>query len=248
MIRFLDSCASTSSELALCDDAPHGFVVAARSQTAGRGQRGNSWEAEPGKNLTFSILLRPCNLHPARQFELSMVVSLAIADAIDKLLPAGLRTIVKWPNDIYVGLEKICGILIENKLSPTPGGTGGMVIERSIAGIGINVNQKVFLSDAPNPTSVILHNGGAETSLEPFLADVCRNILEYWSAYEAAPDAEVLRQHYFSRLLWTSGEHRFADKDGRFTAHIVSVASDGMLTLSNGRTYAFKEVSFLVSD
>ena len=123
-----------------------------------------------------------------------------------------------------------------------------MVIERSIAGIGINVNQKVFLSDAPNPTSVILHNGGAETSLEPFLADVCRNILEYWSAYEAAPDAEVLRQHYFSRLLWTSGEHRFADKDGRFTAHIVSVASDGMLTLSNGRTYAFKEVSFLVSD
>ena len=106
MIRFLDSCASTSSELALCDDAPHGFVVAARSQTAGRGQRGNSWEAEPGKNLTFSILLRPRSLHPARQFELSMVVSLAIADAIDKLLPAGLRTIVKWPNDIYVGLEK----------------------------------------------------------------------------------------------------------------------------------------------
>ena len=248
MIRFLDSCASTSSELARCEDAPHGFVIAARSQTAGRGQRGNSWEAEPGKNLTFSMLLRPQGLHPARQFELSMVVSLAIADAIDARLPQGVRTIVKWPNDIYVGLEKICGILIENKLAPTPGGAGGLVIERSLAGIGINVNQIVFVSDAPNPTSLILHNGGVETPLEPFLDEVCARILTYWASYEAAPDAEELGRRYFGRLLWTSGEHPFADKDGRFMAHIVSVAPDGMLTLSNGRTYAFKEVSFLVSD
>lgn len=248
MIRVLDSCASTSSELARCDDAPHGFVIASRSQTAGRGQRGNSWEAEPGKNLTFSLLLRPLGLHPARQFELSMVVSLAIADAIDAVLPEGKHTIVKWPNDIYVGLEKICGILIENKLAPAPGGAGGMVIERSIAGVGINVNQTAFVSDAPNPTSVILQNGGRETALEPFLSDVCRRILDYWAAYEAAPDAEALGRRYFARLLWTSGEHPFADCDGRFMAHIVSVASDGMLTLSNGRTYAFKEVSFLVSD
>ena len=98
-------------------DAPAGTVLAARMQTAGRGQRGASWEAEPGKNLTFSQLFRPDRLHAARQFELSMLVSLAIADTVDDLIAhTGLSAKIKWPNDIYVGDRKICGILIENKL------------------------------------------------------------------------------------------------------------------------------------
>ena len=148
-ITVLDSCRSTSSEFTDPDRFRHGAVIATREQTAGRGQRGNSWEAEPGKNLTFSMLLRPRGLHAARQFELSMVVSLAIADAIDALLPQGVRTAVKWPNDIYIGMEKVCGILIENRLA-------GPFIEYSVAGIGININQRRFLSDAPNPTSAVV--------------------------------------------------------------------------------------------
>ena len=86
VIDWLDACASTSSELAARPDAPAGLVVAARTQTAGRGQRGNSWEAEPGANLTFSQLLRPAAIGAVRQFELSMIVSLAIADTLDALL------------------------------------------------------------------------------------------------------------------------------------------------------------------
>lgn len=240
-ITVLDSCRSTSSEFTSPDRFRHGSVIATREQTAGRGQRGNSWEAEPGKNLTFSMLLRPERLHAARQFELSMVVSLAIADAVDALLPRGIHTMVKWPNDIYIGMEKVCGILIENRLS-------GPFIEYSIAGIGININQRRFLSDAPNPTSVILHNGGVESSLPRCLKDVCVRILDYWHRFESNPDPEALKAEYFRRLIWTSGDHPFADADGKFTAHITDVGSDGTLHLSNGRSYAFKEVSFLIED
>lgn len=235
----VDSCTSTNALLSAMADAPHATVVCTRRQTAGRGQRGNSWEAEPGKNLTFSMLLRPVALHASRQFELSMVVSLAVADAIDAVLPEGVGTQIKWPNDIYVGLEKICGILIENKLS-------GSDIERSIAGIGINVNQRVFVSDAPNPTSVILKNGGAETDLDAMLDDLVGRIGRYWAAYETSGDAEGLRRSYMGRLMWTDGIHPFADADGAFEAHICDVAPDGMLLLSNGRRYAFKEVSYTI--
>ena len=238
-IEILDSCTSTNAILAARPDAPHGTIIATREQTAGRGQRGNSWEAEPGKNLTFSLLLRPEGLPAPRQFELSMVVSLAIADAIDQALPAGLHTTVKWPNDIYVGLEKICGILIENKLA-------GRLIERAIAGIGINVNQRVFLSDAPNPTSIILHNGGATTDLDQLLAAVGSRILSYWAAYEANPDLQALKSKYFSRLMWTDGSHTFTDANGSFSAHITDVDPDGTLTISNGRSYAFKEVAYVI--
>ena len=238
-ITTVDSCASTNALLTAMTDAPHAAVVCAREQTAGRGQRGNSWEAEPGKNLTFSMLLRPAALHASRQFEMSMVVSLAVADAIDAVLPDGIRTQIKWPNDIYVGLEKICGILIENKLA-------GACIERAIAGIGINVNQAAFVSDAPNPTSVILKNGGRETDLDAMLADVADRIEQGFGAYEAEPDADSLKKRYMARLMWTAGQHPFADADGPFEARICDVEPDGTLLLSNGKRYAFKEVSYTI--
>lgn len=238
--EILDACTSTNTLMSGRTDAPHGSVLAARAQSHGRGQRGNSWESEPGRNLTFSLMLRPAALPAARQFELSMVVSLAIADAIDALLPEGVRTTVKWPNDIYIGLGKVCGILIENRLCEAR-------VDSSIVGAGINVNQRRFTSDAPNPVSVIHHNGGRETDLDTFLRDVTARITADWDAYSAAPDPEALSERYFARLLWTTGDHPFRDADGRtFTSHITSVASDGTLTLANGRSFLFKEVSFII--
>ncbi len=239
LISILDTCRSTNSVLNELTDAPGGTVIATRCQTAGRGQRGNSWEAEPGKNLTFSMLFRPTELEATRQFELSMIVSLAIADAIDTRLPDGVSTTIKWPNDIYIGLEKICGILIENKLS-------GRLIERAIAGVGINVNQRQFLSDAPNPTSLIHHNGGTTTDLDTFLAEVTGRMAAYASEYFAAPYPQSLKTAYMRRLMWTHGEHPFRDAEGSFQAHITDVALDGMLRLSNGRSYAFKEVAYII--
>lgn len=150
----LDSVGSTSSWLAsMGDEAPHGLAVMAREQTAGRGQRGNSWEAEPGMNITLSLMLRPQGLHPGRQFVISQAVSLAIVDLLDTLVP-GRKVSIKWPNDIYIDDRKVCGILIENSIT-------GLSITRCIVGIGLNVNQLRFLSDAPNPVSVAQLTGEA---------------------------------------------------------------------------------------
>ena len=128
-------------------------VVVAEYQTAGKGCGENSWESERGKNLTFSVLLHPTEISANCQFRISEAVSVALCETIERLFrplsPAdgsphlGERIMIKWPNDIYVGDRKICGILIENML-------WGRIIDESIVGIGLNVNQKAFLSDAPN--------------------------------------------------------------------------------------------------
>ena len=132
------------------EELHHADIVLTHDQTAGRGQRGNSWEAEPGMNLTFSLCLEPSSILPSEQFLLSEAVALGVADAVAQAL--GLDTqqeeiTVKWPNDIYAGNRKIAGILIEHSIR-------GNRIAKSIAGIGLNVNQRLFRSDAPNPVSM----------------------------------------------------------------------------------------------
>lgn len=243
-IEYLDSCGSTNTELARKPEAPHGYVVCARSQSAGRGQRGNSWESEPGKNLTFSLLLRPGEaIPPGRQFELSMIVSLGIVEA---LAETGVETKIKWPNDIYTADDrKICGILIENSIS-------GISIERSIVGVGINVNQEHFVSDAPNPVSVKMMTGHT-VGLEPLLENVCSKIMASLADYMLRPDPAELSTRYHSCLWRADGAlHPFRDAASgiRFDASIAAVASDGTLTLdipgSPSRNYIFKEVEFLL--
>ena len=243
-IEILDSCDSTNAVLAGRPDAQHGTVVATRSQTAGRGQRGNSWEAEPGKNLTFSLLLRPQGFPAARQFELSMLVALGVADVLNSLFARlGFRDLearIKWPNDIYVGHEKIVGILIENQLS-------GAGIDRTIVGIGVNVNQTRFLSDAPNPTSVALLTGRT-LALEPLLGEMADVIVNYVDQYLAAPVPEALRQTYIQCSYPGYGlQATYAEPDGEpFDAIIMDVSPDGRLTLSNGRSYYFKEIALIL--
>jgi BirA family biotin operon repressor/biotin-[acetyl-CoA-carboxylase] ligase len=118
-----------------------GTVVITDNQYSGRGQRGNLWISEPGKNLTFSVLLKP-NVRPDQQFVLTQVVALAVADYITTKTNA---VKIKWPNDILVSDKKICGILIESSLS-------GAVVQFVIAGAGLNINQTVFQN--PRATSL----------------------------------------------------------------------------------------------
>lgn len=240
IVHWLDSCASTNSELGALPDAPHGYTVACRTQTAGRGQRGNTWEAAPGMNLTFSTLLRPAAIPAARQFELSMLVSMAVANVADRLLePVGKRAVIKWPNDIYVDNKKICGILIENTLS-------GASISRAIVGVGLNVNQIRFESDAPNPASISSFTGRSY-DLGPLMQRLADEIVGIFSRYEAAPCPDLLTAAYMERLWRGHGEWPFALPDGtRFSAAIERVGSDGLLYLSNGGMYAFKEVQFVL--
>ena len=170
-----------------------------------------------------------------------MLVSLAVTDTVDALLEsAGLdiRSKIKWPNDIYVGDGKIAGILIENKLR-------GAQLHRSIAGIGLNVNQLSFLSDAPNPVSV-KQLTSIDTPLEPLLEALANRLADYVDNYDG--DTDALKTRYMSKLYRGDGrDYTFALPDGtHFDAAITAVDLDGTLHLSNNHAYAFKEVAYVL--
>ena len=126
-------------------------VVSALEQTKGRGQRGNRWSSQPGENLTFSLVVKDFRIKANEQSAISQATALSLVDLLSR---HEIKARIKWPNDIYAGDEKICGILIENSLK-------GSKIDWSIIGIGLNVNQTAFPEDLPNPTSMKLCTGNS---------------------------------------------------------------------------------------
>lgn len=213
-------------------------TVAADYQTSGRGQRGNSWESEPFKNLLFSFVLFPEFLEARRQFLISQIVSLAIKEELDTYTD---DVSIKWPNDIYWKDKKICGILIENDLT-------GTHIARSILGIGININQKTFISDAPNPIS-LKQITGQEYDTTSILKAVMQRIRNYYSLLKQG-DITPIIQRYQNALFHKNGIYSYCDAEGEFKAEIIGVEPDGHFLLQdeNGkiRRYVFKEVQYLL--
>jgi BirA family biotin operon repressor/biotin-[acetyl-CoA-carboxylase] ligase len=205
------------------------MVVVADNQTEGRGCGTNRWESERGQNLLFSLMIHPENLPANQQFQISMAISLAIIDALGQMVG---DLSIKWPNDIYWRNGKLAGILIENTLK-------GNLIKDSIIGVGLNVNQREFHSDAPNPVS-LWQITGQETNREQLLKDILQR-LDF---------KDGLKERYMKSLYRRKGFHPYTDKDGVFMAEIVGVEDDGHLLLSddNGkkRRYAFKEVQFVI--
>ena len=256
-ILCIESADSTNNWLARNEEAlPSPCVVRCHTQTAGRGQRGNSWESQPGKNFTGSLLLHPSYLPACKQFILSEAVALAI---IATLKEYGIEAKVKWPNDIYVGNKKITGILAEHVVN-------GRNISRSIVGIGLNVNQEKFFSDAPNPTSM-KNETLTEYDIDLIAARLAANIEEYLnraglidqrcveseSPEEKEDKAHTLHEEFLEALWRKDGElYPFVDKirQETFQARISDVAPDGILTLETAsgdtRKYAFKEIEFVI--
>lgn len=237
----LDETASTNTWLREHPGTEHATVVATRCQSAGRGQRGNSWESEPGANLTFSILVRCHNIPPSRQMAISRATALAIARWLRRYLPDDKEVAVKWPNDIYVGDKKICGILIEHVL------TCGK-IERTVIGAGININQRQFLSDAPNPVS-LSQLTGKEYPLEKMLQEVAEGIISLVEAEDE--NGGVLTADAYRRNLWRrDGFHPYRNAGGDFLARIADIAPDGTISLERPdgsiSQYAFKEVTAIL--
>ena len=220
-------------------------VVTTDFQTAGRGCGTNRWESERAQNLLFSILAHPTVIQAQQQFAVSMMTALAIIDALSKYIGEGLS--IKWPNDIYWHDRKLCGILIENRLS-------GHLLRESIIGVGLNVNQQTFLSDAPNPVSIIQITG-KQTNREELLNEIiqaftlrlqqCRDQLNEDNAIY-----DLLSHEYNLRLYRREGFHSYRDKEGTFDAELLKVEDDGTLVLSDRnhrqRRYAFKEVAFII--
>ena len=194
-------------------------VITAKNQISGRGQGTNIWESENGKNICFSLLLKPLFLNPSEQFIITQIISLAIVDVLVKY---GLQDVmIKWPNDIYVSNNKICGILIQNKII-------GNQISHSYIGIGINVNQRKFLF-APNPTSLTLETDKTY-DLNKFLNDTLYNIYVRYMQLKENKIIEI--QNKYLSLLLFKGERRKYIYEGReIVATILNVNEFGHLIL-----------------
>lgn len=220
-------------------DIAEGAVVTARSQTTGRGQRGNSWFSEPGKNITCSIILKPTFLDISLQFDLTRAVALGIADLLSDLLPS-TEVRIKWPNDIIADGKKVAGILIENVVN-------GNQVSASIAGIGLNVNQADFGNDAPHAVSV-LQLTGREFETEEAMKHLFANIEARYLQLRGG-NVEKLRADYHARLFKRDVPARYTDFKTIFDATLESVSVEGMLCLrcADGveKRFGFKEVGSL---
>ena len=216
---------------------PEGTVIMAEHQFAGRGQRENTWHAQPGKNLTFSLLLNPAFLSAQQQFDLTRVISLGVYEALYPLLRDGLK--IKWPNDIYYGDNKLGGMLIENILH-------GNQIKHAIIGIGINVNQEDFPKGATNATSIskILQT---DYELKNILAEICNHIEGFYLHLKAGR-VEFVRNKYLSRLYWLNERRSFKSNGQVFEGIIKNVEPAGLLIIDKDageEVYNLKEIEFL---
>jgi BirA family biotin operon repressor/biotin-[acetyl-CoA-carboxylase] ligase len=214
-----------------------GTVIMAENQYAGRGQQQNTWFAEPGKNLTFSLLLKPNFLPVTAQFDLIRAISLGVFDAMEPLLGDKLK--IKWPNDIYYGDKKLGGMLIENLVQAGQ-------IKSSVIGIGLNVNQERFADGLSNAISLkqILHQ---DYDLKTLLSEICRHI-EAWYLNLKAGKTFFVRETYLSRLYWLNEQRSFKTPDDIFFGTIKNVKDNGLLVVDNNEKeleFSLKEIEFV---
>lgn len=218
-------------------DAENMTIIYTGFQTAGRGQRGNTWESEKEKNLTFSVLIRPENLPANEQFLISEISSLSVRDFLSRHCS---EITIKWPNDVYWKDRKICGMLIENNIDSTG-------LTYSISGIGININQEIFTGNAPNPVS--LKNITGKTYNLQTMINEFAEILASWFEKLSGDCAEIHRE-YLSSVFRKDKESLFRDKDGEYRGTIIDVEPHGRLVIrddkGNIRKYGFKEVTYII--
>lgn len=238
----LDTINSTNSFsrelLKLDNNIPNGTVVVTKEQTSGKGYGKNTWESEAGKNLTFSLILYPDFIPPDEQFNISRAVSLGIYDYLKTMLN---DVKIKWPNDIYVQDRKIAGILIENSIS-------GNSIASSIIGVGLNVNQVLFKSDAPNPTSMKLR-AAKDFDLHSTLKILLTFIENRFLQLETDRGYDINKEYFAA--LYRKGKFHYYEAEGeKFKAKIIDIEPCGSLVLETSekqvRKFKFKEISFLI--
>jgi BirA family transcriptional regulator, biotin operon repressor / biotin---[acetyl-CoA-carboxylase] ligase len=239
-LLFYDSLTSTNTEavsLLKTAEPDEGTVICAGFQSAGRGQSGNRWESEKGKNLLFSVILYPRSVNAEEQFLVSMTISLGICDFLDRHIK-GVR--IKWPNDILTGNDKIAGILIETSIL-------GSEIESLVAGIGLNLNQDAFPDFHPRPVSLKMATDKEYdilTCLKELLPDLDRRYKHLLYG-----DRESIKKDYIERLYRFLEWSRFSTAGRTFTGRITDVSVSGQVSIeeqgSGIRKFSFKEFSYL---
>ena len=244
-IKWFEEIDSTNNEAYRQYQATADFAVfAAFFQTKGRGQRGAGWESAPGMNLTFSVLMKRSSLNPSKQFIISQIVAIGVKRYLRTL---GVEAHIKWPNDIYVGDKKICGILIEHRIMSD-------TLSGSIAGIGVNINQELFLSDAPNPISVYNITGkrldikGELESLTAIIYSLYRTLSEG----DVESNTASLESEYHKSLYRLGEYHLYKEMpDGEtFEAKITGIDQSACLLLERRdgtcKRYHFKEIKYIL--
>ena len=226
-----------AAELIDKGSAHEGIVISAAYQSGGRGQRNNTWFSDPFMNLIMSVILMPESILPEQQFYISKIVSLAITDTLQNFSD---QFSIKWPNDIYHGSDKIAGILIENIII-------GERITSSIAGIGLNINQKKFPSGIPNPISLI-QISKKKHNVQLILEEVCRNLQLRYSSLKDGNYSEI-DNSYESLLYHKDEEMEFRTADGPLKGKIIGVNKSGQLIIEPAEgsniEFSFKEIEFL---
>jgi BirA family transcriptional regulator, biotin operon repressor / biotin---[acetyl-CoA-carboxylase] ligase len=234
----VESTNNYANHLVLSKAAEHGTVVLAQHQKMGKGQQGNSWESEFGKNLLMSIILFPDFLPATKQFYLSKIASLALANFVKS---EKAEVSIKWPNDIYVGNSKLAGILIENSIKANH-------LDSSIIGIGLNLNQERFVSDAPNPVS-LKQITGKDYKIEDVALKIWE-LLSFWFENLQSRSFSEIDLIYFNQLFRANEWALFAKQGIQFEARITEIGDFGQLILEdrNGVSseYMFKEVVFVI--
>lgn len=215
-----------------------GTVVITDNQTAGRGQRGNTWLASEKQNLTFSLIWQPNFLKASQQFQLNVAISLGVFDFLKAYIDEGLA--VKWSNDLYVKNQKMGGILIENTLQ-------GYHIEYSVIGIGLNINQLEF----PLPTATSLRKATGNPQqydlsdcLSQLMEHLERNYLLLKEGYY-----ETLKARYLTHLFRYQEWHEYRIEGTSYSGQILGIDEHGRLALETSEGlhyYGFKEVEFII--
>ncbi len=231
---FIDETTSTNQVATRLIESGHtkeGTIVIAHHQTQGRGQRGKSWYSSPGKNILASLILKPHFLELQHQFDLSIAIALGICDWVSQYIDSAVH--VKWPNDIYVKDRKIAGILIQNMLA-------GKIIQHSIIGIGINVNEENFAKDLPNPTSLYLESQ-KKYILDDLYAVLFSTILDRYEQLKKG-EAKNLKKEYLQKMYLRGVFAPFSTSDQEFFIGKIKGIDDMgrlVITTKNGRNMTF---------
>lgn len=242
--EILDSTNNYVAKLVLEGRMEHGTVIMAGQQTAGKGQRGAVWEAEPDKNLIFSTWLQHENLAVNRQQALTQCVSLALSDVLSSY---GLEPKIKWPNDLVIGSSKIAGILIENYI-------GESGVKNSIVGIGLNVNQLNFGEYNATSMALLLQR---ELVISEIALTLTGALNRYYAQIQAGQFAGL--HGAYQQKLWLRGEKAafeelnasFSGRQGLFEGEILGTDEEGrlqVLTPDGIRLFQHKEIRFLARD
>ncbi len=208
--------------------APHGTLVTADCQSAGRGRRGRSWESVPGESICMTLILRP-EFEPERASALTLVMALAVARALQEFCDGEVR--IKWPNDIVLNRKKVCGILTELHMQ-LPGAKENdtqAVIRDVIIGVGINVNQDIFSEEIRDIATSLRLECRKVYSRAEIIECVIRYFEQYYEQYLQTLDLSLMQEAYNELLINRESQVRVLDPKGEYNGTAHGITAEGEL-------------------